>query len=91
MILLTVQAQVVCSCETSLEDELQLTVGDVVSDILMARTGYWSGILNGKRGHFPKDCVKLLSEGLHFVLHMYSMYTIFLQSENLKQLKLCKI
>ena len=64
VILLTVQAQVVSSYETSLEDELQLKVGDVVGDIFMTRTKYWSGNLNGKRGHFPKDCVKLLSEGL---------------------------
>lgn len=60
----TVQAQVVSFYETSLEDELQLKVGDVVTDIHMTRTRYWSGNLNGKRGHFPKDCVKLLSEGL---------------------------
>ena len=75
MILSTVQAQVVSSYETSLEDEIQLKVGDVVSDIHLTRTRYWSGNLKGKRGHFPKDCVKLLSEGV-CVLHVYSMYTV---------------
>ena len=64
MILSTVQAQVVFSYETSLEDEIQLKVGDVVSDIHLTRTRYWSGNLKGKRGHFLKDCVKLLSEGV---------------------------
>ena len=64
VILSTVQAQVVSSYETSLEDEIQLKVGDVVSDIHLTRTRYWSGNLKGKRGHFPKDCVKLLSEGV---------------------------
>lgn len=61
------QAQVVSSYATTLEDELQLDVGDVVKDIHMTDTSYWSGKLNGRRGHFPKDCVKLLSEGVCFI------------------------
>lgn len=69
LILTTVQAQVISSYETSLEGELRLKVGDVVHNIRITKTRYWSGILKGKRGHFPKDRVKLLSEGV-----FYSMY-----------------
>lgn len=72
VILSSVQAQVVSSYETSLEDELQLKVGDIVKDIHMTDTRYWSGNLKGRRGHFPKDCVKLLSEGV-----FYSMYIVY--------------
>lgn len=64
---LPVQAQVVSSYGTALEDELQLEVGDVVKDIHLTDARYWTGILKGRRGHFPKDCVKLLSEGLCFI------------------------
>ena len=59
----TVHARVVSSYETSLEDEVQLKVGDVVKDIHMTDARYWTGNLKGRRGHFPKDCVELLSEG----------------------------
>ncbi|XP_020627308.1 inhibitor of Bruton tyrosine kinase-like [Orbicella faveolata] len=72
-----VQAQVVSFYETSLEDELQLKVGDVVTDIHMTRTRYWSGNLNGKRGHFPKDCVKLLSEDHPLELFTWGSNTNF--------------
>ena len=71
-----IQAQVVVSYETSRKDELQLKVGDVVKDIHVTRTRYWSGNLKGKRGRFPKDCVKILLEGVFYsTVYMYVMLT----------------
>ena len=57
-------AKVVSSYITSLEDELKLEVGDVVRDIHMTGDKYWTGVMRGKRGHFPRDCVKLLLKGI---------------------------
>lgn len=64
----TVQAQVFSPYESSLEDELQLQVGDIIRDIHINDGSYWTGHLNGRRGHFPKDHVKLLSEGKSYTL-----------------------
>ena len=63
-----VQAQAVSPYETSLEDELQLQVGDIIKEIHMNDGSYWTGYLKGRRGHFPKDHVELLSEGKCYTL-----------------------
>ena len=57
------QAKVVSSYKTSLEDELKLAVGDVIRDIQITGDRYWTGNLKGKRGHFPRNCVELLLKG----------------------------
>jgi len=77
LILTTVQAQVISSYETSLDGELQLKIGDVVHGVRMTKTRYWSGILKGKRGHFPKDRVKLLSEGVFYSMYAKQLHVFF--------------
>ncbi|XP_062386356.1 caspase recruitment domain-containing protein 8-like [Sardina pilchardus] len=44
------------------EDELELKVGDVVEIIEDVEEGWWSGVLNGKFGLFPSNCVKEMEE-----------------------------
>ncbi|XP_078373752.1 inhibitor of Bruton tyrosine kinase-like isoform X1 [Oculina patagonica] len=72
-----IHAQVVSSYGTALEDELQLEVGDVVKDIHMTDARYWTGNLKGRRGHFPKDCVKLLLEEYPLELFTWGSNTNF--------------
>ncbi|KAJ7388445.1 hypothetical protein OS493_037607, partial [Desmophyllum pertusum] len=43
----------------------------------MTDARYWSGHLNGRRGHFPKDCVKLLSEDHPLELFTWGSNTNF--------------
>ncbi|CAG5134177.1 unnamed protein product, partial [Candidula unifasciata] len=42
------------------EDELSLRVGDVISNVQTAEGGWWEGELNGKKGMFPENFVKLV-------------------------------
>ena len=77
-------AKVVSSYKTSLEDELKLEVGDVIRDVHMTGDKYWTGVMRGKRGHFPKDCVKLLLKGIcvlflyYYANHMFASNQLFL-------------
>ncbi|KDR16429.1 CD2-associated protein [Zootermopsis nevadensis] len=43
-------------------DELNLRKGDVITNIKTQPGGWWEGILNGRRGMFPDNFVKILSE-----------------------------
>ncbi|XP_023708427.1 CD2-associated protein isoform X2 [Cryptotermes secundus] len=43
-------------------DELTLRKGDVIRNIQTQPGGWWEGTLNGKRGMFPDNFVKVLSE-----------------------------
>lgn len=72
-----VQAQAVSPYETSLEDELQLQVGNIIKDIHMNDGSYWTGYLKGRRGHFPKDHVELLSEAYQLELFTWGSNTNF--------------
>ena len=69
-------AKVVSSYKTSLEDELKLEVGDVIRDIHMTGDKYWTGVMRGKRGHFPRDCVKLLLKGISSITMQVTCYCI---------------
>lgn len=74
-------AKVVSSYKTSLEDELKLEVGDVIGDIHMTGDKYWTGVMRGKRGHFPRDCVKLLLKGIfqyYYASHMFTSNQLYL-------------
>ena len=77
-------AKVVSSYKTSLEDELKLEVGDVIRDVHMTGDKYWTGVMRGKRGHFPKDCVKLLLKGIcvlfqyNYASHMFASNQLYL-------------
>lgn len=41
------------------EDELTLHVGDVIKHVITAEGGWWEGELNGKKGMFPENFVKV--------------------------------
>jgi len=43
-------------------DELNLRKGDVITNIKKQPGGWWEGTLSGKRGMFPDNFVKILSE-----------------------------
>nr|KAG5692636.1 hypothetical protein BaRGS_003526 [Batillaria attramentaria] len=44
------------------EDELTLRVGNVIRNVITAEGGWWEGELNGKKGMFPENFVKLRSK-----------------------------
>ena len=41
------------------DDELTIRVGDVISDVVKFDVGWWEGHLNGRRGVFPDNFVKV--------------------------------
>ncbi|XP_056016431.1 uncharacterized protein LOC125675051 isoform X2 [Ostrea edulis] len=44
------------------EDELTIRVGDVIKNVQMSEGGWWEGELNGKKGLFPDNFVKVLEK-----------------------------
>lgn len=49
------------------EDELTLKKGDIVTNVTQIEGGWWEGDLNGKRGMFPDNFVKVLAKELKSV------------------------
>jgi len=43
------------------EDELTLTKGDRITGVETKHDGWWEGTLNGKRGLFPDNFVKVIT------------------------------
>ena len=43
------------------EDELSLKLGDIITNVAKLDGGWWEGNLNGKRGMFPDNFVKVSS------------------------------
>ena len=41
------------------DDELTINVGDVITDVVRSCDGWYEGKLNGKRGMFPDNFVKV--------------------------------
>ena len=41
------------------EDELSIRPGDIISDVIKQDGGWWEGTLNGKKGVFPDNFVKV--------------------------------
>jgi hypothetical protein len=59
-------------------DELSLRKGDVITNIQTQPGGWWEGALNGKRGMFPDNFVKvsiLLRECIYYIL--FFIFQIF--------------
>nr|XP_022293722.1 SH3 domain-containing kinase-binding protein 1-like isoform X11 [Crassostrea virginica] len=44
------------------EDELTIKVGDVIKNVQMSEGGWWEGELNGKKGMFPDNFVKVIEK-----------------------------
>ncbi|XP_068698933.1 inhibitor of Bruton tyrosine kinase-like isoform X2 [Montipora foliosa] len=73
----SVQAKVIQSCTSSSNDELTLRAGDIVKDITVIGNKCWNGLLNGKRGYFPRKCVKLLRKDYPLELYTWGSNTNF--------------
>jgi SH3 domain-containing protein 21 len=43
-------------------DELSLTKGDIIRNIVQQEGGWWSGMLNGRKGVFPDNFVRMLEK-----------------------------
>ena len=41
------------------DDELTLKVGDVIHNVVKMNGGWWQGVLNGRKGVFPDNFVKV--------------------------------
>jgi len=41
------------------DDELTIKQGDIIKDVTKMDGGWWEGTLNGKRGVFPDNFVKV--------------------------------
>ena len=42
------------------EDELTIKVGDVITNVMKHDGGWWEGELNGRKGMFPDNFVKVI-------------------------------
>lgn len=56
----TAEALVEFDYEAEQDDELTLHVGDIIKNVSTADGGWWEGELNGKKGMFPDNFVKVL-------------------------------
>ena len=54
-----VEVEVEFDYEAELGDELSIKTGDIVKDVKRMEGGWWEGILNGRRGVFPDNFVKV--------------------------------
>jgi len=54
-----VEAVVTYDYSAQQEDELTLRVGDVIRGVVKMGDGWWEGVLNGRRGVFPDNFVKV--------------------------------
>ncbi|KAJ8034548.1 SH3 domain-containing kinase-binding protein 1 [Holothuria leucospilota] len=55
-----VGAQVENYFEAEAPDDLTINVGDIITDITLVHFGWWEGEVNGKRGMFPCNFVKVV-------------------------------
>lgn len=55
----TVEAVVEFDYEAQQDDELSLTVGDIIVNIRRDDGGWWEGELGGRRGLFPDNFVRV--------------------------------
>jgi hypothetical protein len=45
--------------EAEQSDELSIKVGDIIKNVTISEGGWWEGELNGKKGMFPDNFVKV--------------------------------
>jgi len=57
----SVDVEVEYGYEAEQPDELTIKVGDVIHNVITAEGGWWEGELNGKKGMFPDNFVKVKS------------------------------
>ncbi|KAJ8021110.1 Intersectin-2 [Holothuria leucospilota] len=54
-----VKAEVLYDYDAVEPDELTIKAGDTITNISIADGGWWKGVLNGKKGNFPSNFVKI--------------------------------
>ena len=54
-----VDVEVEFDYDAELSDELTIRTGDIVKDVKRMSGGWWEGTLDGKRGLFPDNFVKV--------------------------------
>ena len=54
-----VEVEVEFDYEAELGDELTIKTGEIVKDVKRMEGGWWEGALNGRRGVFPDNFVKV--------------------------------
>lgn len=54
--------------EAQQDDELSLTVGDIIVNIRRDDGGWWEGELGGRRGFFPDNFVRVSNHNLSATL-----------------------
>ena len=54
-----VEVEVEFDYEAELSDELSLKTGEIIENVKRMDGGWWEGTLNGKRGVFPDNFVKV--------------------------------
>jgi len=54
-----IKAVVTYNYKAQHDDELTLKVGDVIHSVVKMEGGWWEGVLNGRKGVFPDNFVKV--------------------------------
>lgn len=57
-----VEVEVEFKYDAEQPDELSINIGDVIKNVIMSEGGWWEGELNGKKGMFPDNFVKVLKK-----------------------------
>lgn len=57
-----VEVEVEFKYDAEQQDELSIEVGDIIKNVIMSEGGWWEGELNGKKGMFPDNFVKVLKK-----------------------------
>lgn len=65
--------------EAQQDDELSLTVGDIIVNIRRDDGGWWEGELGGRRGFFPDNFVRVSNHNLPATLLQESKLWEFLK------------
>ena len=59
LLVFSVEVEVEFKYDAEQADELSINVGDVIKNVVMSEGGWWEGELNGKKGMFPDNFVKV--------------------------------
>ena len=76
-----VDVEVEFDYEAELSDELSLKTGDIIENVKRMDGGWWEGSLNGKKGVFPDNFVKV--RHIFILIWVLTFGIILLQNSNL--------
>ena len=81
-----VDVEVEFDYEAELGDELSIKTGDIVKDVKRMEGGWWEGILNGRRGVFPDNFVKVRRFETKNDLHFFYSFGCFFPLDRYRHL-----